>query len=110
MLIVMIGRVFFRADTIECALQFVGRMFNLYPASQISFTIGWYLDGYILFILCVATIISLGIVKKFKNNIRNKVEARIILLGKTVVLFALLLISMIYVITSTYNPFIYFRF
>ncbi len=111
MLVVIIGWVFFRADTIEQAIQFIGRMFNIYPASQISFTVKWYLDRYIYVILCIAMIASLGGIKKIKDIISIELEKKkVLLLGKSAVLLFLLIISMIYVITSTYNPFIYFKF
>lgn len=110
MLVVMVGWVFFRADTIEEAMYYIGRMFNLYPASQIGFTVMWYLDKYILVILSIAIIVSSGVLRKVKDYMRNRVKGGILLVGKSAVLGILLITSMIYVMTSTYNPFIYFKF
>lgn len=110
MLVVMVGWVFFRSDTIEYAIQFIGRMFNLYPSSQIGFKVGWYLDKYIFAILCIALVVSLGMVRKFRNFINEKIGEKILLLGQSVKMLILMLVSIIYVITSTYNPFIYFKF
>lgn len=110
MLVVMIGWVFFRADTIEEALQYIGRMFNLYPASQIGFTVIWYLDKYIIVILCIAIIVSLGVLRRITDIINSRIKDGVLLLGQSMILVFLIVISLIYVMTSTYNPFIYFKF
>lgn len=60
MSIVLTGWVFFRTDTVTQALQYIGRMINLYPSSKIGFTTGWYLDRYLAFILLIAAIVAFG--------------------------------------------------
>lgn len=110
MSIVLTGWVFFRTDTVTQALQYIGRMINLYPSSKIGFTTGWYLDRYLAFILLIAAIVAFGGTKKLVFYIKKNMDASTLLFGQSAVLILMLFVCMVYVMTASYNPFIYFRF
>lgn len=106
-LVVVIGWVLFRSESILYASQYLMNMFGLiHPdKSNIEFTLGYYVDwiGWLIFasaILC-------------STPIFNKLLEPTTKLKRGIVNFWLLLlffISTVIIASSTYNPFIYFRF
>ena len=111
MLVVLIGWVFFRADNLEYALHYLQRMFGLLPVSFVPYSFTWFFTTKICIALSVSLIaaIALGIktVESFLKKLENKPWMRIF---KMVGLIFILIYSLMLVMTSTYNPFIYFRF
>ncbi len=109
MLIVMLGWVFFRADTLTYAWDYIKNMFGqagtvLYDYDSIYYF--WQkLDVYIL-----AFISSLPVLPFISKKLKNKVLTRtynVITQVACVVLFA---VCVIFLVNDSYNPFIYFRF
>ena len=108
--VVIIGWVIFNAPNMRYAWQYIRSMFGLLPLGKVRFTYEWYLNKYTFFLFVIAIIAVLPIGK----NIWKKIEERIPELAQKLLCYmgtgVLLVISMIYVMTSTYNPFIYFQF
>ena len=112
-LVVMIGWVFFRADTIGYALQYLQRMFyipgNINSTSLFAKNI---VDSELLTILFLGIIFSMPM----KNFIKTIHRGRAIINSvfsqcvSPALLFVLLLMCTMRLISSAYNPFIYFRF
>ncbi len=100
-ILVMVGWVFFRIEGFSSALRYLGSMFGfsgrlLGPLEFSS------LDCLILLAGMIASV-PWGEALKIKLNRRVKIL-------QTVMLFALSGINMLLLVSSTYNPFIYFRF
>lgn len=107
MMIVMIGWVMFRADTLSYAIGYVGRMFGLNQASTVYFRTGYYVNPYRIFIIVLAVAASLGVFGKANERL---MKCRNYIVIRNVATLVLMLICIIYVMIATYNPFIYFRF
>ena len=96
-LALLIGWVIFAIDKVDLLGVYLGRMFSF------NFTFDWiyYLNNYmIVFILCFicSTPLILRIYIKMNKSIR------------TLTIIAIFLLSIAYLVDSTYNPFLYFRF
>lgn len=108
--IVIVGWVIFYAKDIECAKHYIMSMFGMLPLTKIRFTYEWYLNRYNIFLFIIAIVTSLPIGKIVWNEVAKKcpetLQKVICYLGTGF----LLVICMMYVMTSTYNPFIYFQF
>lgn len=93
----LIGWVIFAIDKVDLLGVYLGRMFSF------NFTFDWiyYLNNYIIvFILCFvcSTPLILRIYMKMNKSIRS------------LTIIAIFLLSIAYLVDSTYNPFLYFRF
>ena len=113
MLVVMIGWVFFRADTLAGAVAFLRAMAGLTAAAPTPYTIGWYLTPELWLALAAGAIGSTPWVPVLANRFdrRSRAIAPWALSAvNTAALAALLVASLMHVAARTYNPFIYFRF
>ncbi len=110
-LIVLIGWVFFRAVDLKYAMGYLGVMFGFVKSHNVGFTTMYYLDYFIIFIIITGIIASTGILSKWMNRIEEIRSNEVMFqAAKTVYIGIILLASAVFVMTSTYNPFIYFRF
>lgn len=107
MLVVMIGWVIFRADTLEYAVGYIRRMFGADTVSTIFFQTGYYLNPYRIFIIAISVIISMGGFCKLNKTI---MKCKYYIPIRNIFTIVALLICIVYVMNATYNPFIYFRF
>ena len=109
-LLVMIGWVFFKADNIGAAFGYIKSMFGLVKVEQNGFTWQWYLTKYHIFILITGLMAMLPQAKQAFYILKEKMnEKTFTIICDTGTIF-LLILSIMYVMTSTYNPFIYFQF
>jgi alginate O-acetyltransferase complex protein AlgI len=110
LLIVMIGWVFFRADNFTYSLDFLQRMFSL--RNTVDQTALLFInENWILFLM--GFIFSIPLLPKIKQlNSKNSPTALkpIFSFVSTGVYMFLLVAVMMFLVNSTYNPFIYFRF
>ncbi len=104
LLLVMLGWVLFRSDTIGDSVKYIATMFgNGTFIDDISVT---YLKENVV-VLCVAIICCFPILKSIGRLIKNNtVKNVLIIIGLSLVL----LISVTYIVKGSYNPFIYFNF
>jgi alginate O-acetyltransferase complex protein AlgI len=114
LLVVMVGWVFFRADTLAGAVAFLRTMFGLQAASRPTpFALGWYLTPEVWLALIVGAIGSTPLIPALGDWRRIRLASwraagfdalatasLILILGAAVMQMA----------ARTYNPFIYFRF
>jgi len=108
LLVVIIGWVFFRADDLPHALNYIGRMFGVVKPTTVGVSVTHYLDSYSILILALGILLSTRLIPKL---MKKKNDQKLIYnIGETVVLIFLLVYCGICVMASTYNPFIYFRF
>lgn len=110
-LVVIIGWVFFRADSLKNATGYLRIMFGFENPQNIGFTTMYYLDTFAIMIIVIAIIASTGILSHWANQVEVKQSNQIVFnIAKSVFITTLMLICAVFVMTSTYNPFIYFRF
>ncbi|MCA9308307.1 MBOAT family protein [candidate division WWE3 bacterium] len=97
MLVVLIGWVFFRAETLTDAIQYIKALFTIKTSTQF-----FYLSSEIYLALILGVLFSTPIIHYF--------NAKSPLILKYAVLLVTFFITIIYVASSTYSPFIYYRF
>lgn len=95
----LIGWTLFAITDLSVAKEYIVKLFSL----DFRLDIYYYLRNYGI-ILIVATIFSIPIIEKLYEKIM-KID-----ILKTILLIIIFLISVAYLVDSTYNPFLYFRF
>ncbi|MDR0642710.1 MAG: MBOAT family protein [Treponema sp.] len=107
MLIVMVGWVFFRAEGLQSALKYLGIMFGMIKSENVGYTLGYYLTPNTIAVLILAVFASTPIAKLHIFKQRQNPVFRYV---PTVLSLLLFFLSVVFVVSSSYNPFIYFRF
>lgn len=109
LLAVVVGWVFFRADTLGYAVGYLKVMFGLGGQSQPLFGTTYYLTAFTGFMLLLGILFSTNLPSRLGKRLKDAGKWTTCLL-QPVVLLALFAVCGIFVMASTYNPFIYFRF
>ncbi|MES2138783.1 MAG: MBOAT family O-acyltransferase [Bacteroidota bacterium] len=108
-LIVSVGWVFFRSDSLAYALSFIKKLF-CFENTDVWFN---YSNDFI-FMFFLAIIFSFFVIipgfKKIQNFVYSEGHSFVSSIGFTIVSLILLGISISFITTSDFNPFIYFRF
>ncbi len=111
LLVVLIGWVFFRADTLSIAWNYLGVMFGFVKNEMINFSTMYYLNHFTIVVLVVGILFSTNLPAILLNKIKKvRVIRSVLPYLESLCVVLLLLICAILVMASTYNPFIYFRF
>lgn len=110
MLVVVLGWVLFRAPDLKFAIEYIGVMFGIIDSTNLAFTVGWYLKGKVKYIIILGILMSFPIKKYIYSLIKYNENLLIQEIIKNITIIVLFLISIMFIMTSTYNPFIYFRF
>lgn len=111
MLVTVLAFVFFRAETLGEACHFIGRMFT--PSVGSSADTALFLSRLTpmyLVMLVMAVIFSMPVVKTFSGRLKTEKAAAAGEAVSYAVSLVLLLICILTLSSTTYNPFIYFRF
>jgi alginate O-acetyltransferase complex protein AlgI len=104
--VVMIGFIFIMTPNLKVAAHYIKAMFfsgKIAPLGRNAFLTNEYIT---LFIIGALLSIPIILPERFKTGSMGS----IISVTKTVFLIAIFLLSIMTVVTETYNPFIYFRF
>lgn len=105
--IVIIGWVFFSFDSLSNAFNFLLVMFGITSNQIVTFEIGYYLNFrtvvWLIFAIILSTPVLTNIFKKYNSSKYFEII-------KTIALSILLVICIIFIVNSTYSPFIYFQF
>lgn len=118
LVVVCVGFVLFRADTVIDGFSYIGQMFTgFFNSPEAVALVCQQLTPYFIFML-VAAVIGMAPIRFLADRIRKKEADMALLTGKWkwlqkglfVMAFLLLAWCMIRLSGSTYNPFIYFRF
>lgn len=104
MIIVMVGWVFFSNENIADAFTYLGSMFGVYSNHVIDSNALYLLKSY-GFPIFVMSLCSFG----FFDDIAVKKKERITVL-KAIFYFVVFVLSIAFLLSETYNPFLYFRF
>jgi alginate O-acetyltransferase complex protein AlgI len=113
MLVVMIGWVFFRAETLPGALAVLRAMAGLTETVPTIYTLQWYLTPELWLTLVAGVIGSTPWVAALARRLSRREPLPFdwpVSLISTTTLAALLVASIVSIAARTYNPFIYFRF
>lgn len=105
--IVIIGWVLFRASDISQAINYLSIMFNFKTFNNLTFTYKYFLNLKLITWIVVGIVLSTPIYKIIDTKYKDKMLFEII---KTALILALFIISIIFIVNSTYSPFIYFQF
>ena len=111
MFVVVIGWVLFKLEDLNDALAFFKRLFNFGASHELS-SISLYLNSERILIIILAIIWSSPLFRILKKVLdKTSVSSHFIykLLGDSILLIMLIL-SVVYINSGSYNPFIYFRF
>lgn len=110
MLLIMVGWVFFRADTFAIAVDYLKVMFGIAPAKMVNSEFIFYLNDINIVLICsivLSTPVIMNLIGKTKRfNFSEDFKGLVQSLFITVVIIA----SVIMLINFDYNPFLYFRF
>ncbi len=102
MLVVIVGWVLFKLVDVSATWEYLKVMFGITQNEFVSYSLFYYLDRRTIFLLGCAIMASIPW-KRLKDNVAVMIIRRIVLL-------VLLVLCFMFIITGTYNPFIYFRF
>ena len=107
MTIIYFSWIIFMMPSLSTSINYVKLMFSFKNSLNVPFTYKYYFDKQIVFTLVVGIVCSIFNINKIKLLVN---ENKIMITIKYLFLFMLFLVSIIYVVNSTYSPFLYFRF
>ncbi len=107
--LVMISFVIFQGDNLSNDFNIIKGLFGLNGELFINNVTLYYLKGYVLFIV-LGVIGATNYVKNLVIKISNGKGKKIVNILEPIYLLILLIIVTMYLIDSSYNPFLYFRF
>ncbi len=117
MLVVTFGWVLFKLEEIGPTLDYMGVMFHTKVNSFTAFSLRYYLDNKTIFLLVLAVIVTIPWAQILPRRLGSAIAAVSIadsgspaVIVKRILLLLLLLLSMMFIVNSTYSPFIYFKF
>lgn len=110
LIVVIIGWVFFRSPDAITARNFVSAMFLNNKYNNPGFSITWFLTRYNVFILLISIIGVTPFFKRTYEKLKSSINANVLLITENIVFLLLLILSIMTIITSNFNSFIYFQF
>lgn len=110
LLVVAVGWVFFRTESIKEGLLYVRTLFGLYTAAKPGFALAWYLDSWTSVYLAAGIFFSTTLPQKLAKALSKQLPEIPFLILKYLGLLALFLVSVLQIVSGSYNPFIYFQF
>ena len=109
LLAVMLGWVLFRSDSIAEAGAYLLRLFGIGGQGVLDATARLYLHDNLLLIVA-ACLGSTPLIKRIADRLTATLPGTVTELLRCCVVLLLLALCTLYLVNSTYNPFIYFRF
>jgi len=116
MLAVTLGWVLFKIEDLEAALDYFATMFHTGSHTYNAFSVWFYLDKKLIFLLIAAAFAAIPWAQFTPRHISAYIarfadtkDGKVCILRRAILL-ALLVLSMIFIVNSTYSPFIYFKF
>lgn len=107
MAVVMIGWIIFRAEDMRYVFGFLGRMAGMANTTTVYLKPGFYMNSYLAFILFLCLLQLSGIGKWAADKMKRWKHYILI---KNILITFLLVTDMMFVMNSTYSPFLYFQF
>jgi len=119
----MVGWVFFRADTLPFALEYIKAMFGFAAGDGVQYFVAMYLNREVLAALVLGIILSMPVypwLQRMRAGLADGFKTRVSFVPfavnagssfiNIVFLVSVLGICALYLASGSYNPFIYFRF
>ena len=108
-ILILVGWMLFRCESFSLILSCIKELF-IYSPSDISLLFLHY-QGLIPSIpyIIIGIILSTPLINKVANKLRDS-ENLFLKMSYDVIIFALFILALIYLVNSSYNPFIYFQF
>ncbi|MBB6454563.1 alginate O-acetyltransferase complex protein AlgI [Salirhabdus euzebyi] len=120
LLIVMIGWVFFRSETLDESINYITTMFNPFKITSNIYNVHYFITNEVLLILIIGIIGATPLLKIMTSKVENYVvssnDIKYLIIRffygflNPITYILVLIFSIMSLATSTYNPFIYFRF
>lgn len=117
LLVMIVSWVFFRSENVGYAIEFLKRLFLDFTAPKLEFRpFSFFINNEILIAMLIGMIISTPFLQRLIGKIdafklfKFKVFRYASLTIKYLYFLVLLIITMIFIASQTYNPFIYFKF
>lgn len=110
LLVINFGWILFRAPGNKEASQFILSMFGIADTSRVGYKLFWYLDRWTLTIMTVAVFFSTSLPLNIVCLLEKKLNLKTIIVMKYIGLIFLFYLSLLRIVSGTYNPFIYFQF
>ncbi len=110
MLLIMIGWVLFRAESLDAAWYYLKAMFGFGHADLVQYQLRWFYTNKIILITVIGILASVPWKKLFPAIGRLLEKKRAGIVMQWCALGAMLVVSIMLVMTSTNTSFIYFRF
>ena len=107
LLIVSLGWILFRSNSLSQAIKYFAIMFGLEHYDFITFDYRYYLTHKIIVWIILGTIFSTPFISNTLKKYENNKSFELI---KTIIIGILFITSIIFIVNSTYSPFIYFQF
>ncbi|GAB4048636.1 MBOAT family O-acyltransferase [Spirosoma litoris] len=116
-LVLLVGWVFFRANTMPEAIRYLQGMIGVGNIGRIALPISYFLNTEVIVTLLVGFILATPVYLRFQRW-WSRIQARLVytpalyLMNTVYVLglYGLFIMAVMYLAADTYNPFIYFRF
>ncbi|MBS4759260.1 MAG: MBOAT family protein [Clostridium sp.] len=106
-IVFVLAIVFFRTEDLNYIYAYLKNMFGLIPVHNIQYTFTYYMDNLDILIFISALLCAFPI---FSKMLYINPERRFLKLFVNAWLLVLFILSTAFIASSTYNPFIYFRF
>lgn len=117
MLVVVFGWVLFKLEDLPAAVEYIGHMLHIGVVPYTDFGVRYYMDNKTIFFMIIAILAAIPWAQVLPRRLACRVSEftmaesdSIIGIIRRILLIVLLLLSMLFIVNSTYNPFIYFRF
>lgn len=111
LLVVMIGWVFFRAESLTYGIEYVASMFGLNQTAQLQFyTLRHYLDNWTLTVLILGLVMATPLPEITVKAIAKRIPEPVFDLVTNSTLLLMLMLCMLQVASNSYSAFIYFQF
>ena len=111
LLVVTVGFVLFRADTLSAAAVMISQMFTGFQVTHAhTLTLYGLLDGWTVFLLLAAAVAALGLPQRLAAAAGNRLTPPVRTGARAAWYAALFLLSVMSLASAAFNPFIYFQF
>ena len=111
MLVVLLGFVVFRSDTLGYAMDYIKVLFGWVPMGFKPFNIAHFIDNRLILVFIVGILAATGVLniafKKTNNTPRASLKTNYIMM---IGCAFLMILNILFVMNQGYSPFIYFRF
>ncbi len=106
----LVGWVFFRIEDFNIAFQYIGKMFGIGQSNDVYWLS--HINNENIWIIFIAILSSSTFFMKAKDFVLDKIKNKSLLINilYDIILIGMFLLSITYINSNSYSPFIYFRF